>query len=409
MSNYKDQILSFASSTKNYLWIFLKGDVLEDLLDYFELLLLKNKTVEIFLDESAQAHLKANSKLFFKTLNLRAKGLVISTCSITGELQVALIKDFETILRIDGDGLSQSSLREKSGELEWVDLESVVTNSELFKVSEQDPFFYINIGKTTLLKGEGLEYSWASSNVGDLNLNGKSLGGSRGEQSVTLETSQLLIIEAENAVQKQVRYIHVLDGLEINYDLEYLNPVSKQFVSLKQKSNYPNVFGVTHNCTLRLTWDCSMADKALIKPFDNTKKQGSHEFLVEDSFNITIRAEREGYEKSIDIVVQSFPIPIMEKEFIQVDSFEKKYLKDYRAEILTYLENNKRTDDLRADLRSQEQNILSRWENISLPLFPDRKEIQKINLSVFDRLSEYYQSKPKISKVIKSLKKLNEI
>ena len=260
---------------------------------------------------------------------------------------------------------------------------------------------------------------WKSNNASAVEIDGLGVVPTSGEQSVKILDDTIINVRASN--QKQVKIkslaIKVLKQLNIDYEVMFLNPASKQFVSLEQEDS-SGVYGVTQGSKIKLVWNIAQADEVKIRPFDLSEKSGEYVFHPNGTTEIDIQASLQGNVKKTRIIIHEFPMPIFSHALISV---EDKYLpsiefeaRDLRAKALDfldkkgYLNNDKFTEEMRGKAASNEKELMGIYEKLNFQEFYDAHAIPKLNDKIKTRLKSYFKDQPSVISMINSIRNYYE-
>lgn len=94
---------------------------------------------------------------------------------------------------------------------------------------------------------------------------------------VQILENTILILTATNKKQqfKRAIFLKAIENIQIDFDIQFLNPASKKFVSLKTDEDTEGVFGITKGQQVKLLWNVNHADQVKIDPFNFDQKKGS--------------------------------------------------------------------------------------------------------------------------------------
>ena len=285
------------------------------------------------------------------------------------------------------------------------DLHRQFTSSELSQeflreVDDVDVFFEAENAR--VFKNGTNVIRWEVKNATEVNISGLGDVAAKGEQTITLLKDTVLVLKALNSTQTRSKTlsIHLIKELAIEYDLEFLNPASKEYSSLK-KDNASHVYGVHGRHKIRLSWNIPEAEKVLVQPFGATKKSGTRHFMPSGIQKIRISAWVQEREKHLDIVVQEYPIDLLHDRFIEI---EEEFLPSMQvtsvnyAQKLTEFLNQKNVLDTSASLQkirdeAQErgEQLYKQFERIGFDKVYEVHDPQSLGEMTQNRLKSYFK------------------
>jgi len=322
----------------------------------------KNVAVELFFPQSSVYHIESQAFLLNKIYKLRVEGASIYALS-DGEYNTNLICliDFKKILVVNSKNGSTTHF-EKS-EKEFIKNEALFDQNDEQKIEYREEADDIKINFTVdnpiVIENTSTKIRWDVRNADKVEIDGIGSVPSKGSKTVTILDDTILNIRASNQRQRKIKSlaIHTIKQLHVDYDVQFLNPASKQFVSLKEDKE-TGVFGITKGNKVKLVWNVENADEVEIMPFNLKDKSGEHIFYPEDSMEINIRAGLQGNLKNTRIIIHEFPVPVFSHSFIDIkDKFLPNVefeVKDLRPRAFDFLgEKNMSYDQFTTEMRSK--------------------------------------------------------
>ena len=406
--------LAFISKTKKHLTVYLGVNFDEQVIDYLEFLASKKVSIQLLIDKKSHDFLLAQPLILHRLLSIRSDDLtILGKKNEILQYEVAVIKDFDNVLITTTDSSFFSQLSEQKGGQVCRDFNSFISDSSLYRSTNEAIDLFIELSHDVVSIGSTIGLNWQSNNTTEVEVQGNKIATSSGSIKFEVFEDTILVITGRIALRRFTKklFVRVLNGLAIKYDLEYQNPISKEFVSLKKDSNYPNVFGVAHASFVRFSWVIETADQVSIQPWGHTKKVDTYLFQVNEKMEVVINATLGGTKETIVVTIQQFPVPLFEGRFIKriegVNMNKEAVFRDYRGEMIEMTSNSLR--GLRTDrVKQSRASALDLYEKLSFSSFYKRNEVRGLNLLVLDRLINFYRSKSKIKAVIESIKKYYE-
>jgi hypothetical protein len=406
--------LFFIAKPQKYLTVYLGVHFDEEVIDYLEFLSSKRVSIQLLIDQKSDDFLLAHPSILHRLLSIRSGDLMIVVNNKESiQYEVAVIKDFDNVL-ITADATNFfSQLSEEKGGQVCRDFNSFISESSVYRSTVQAIDLFVELSHDVVSIGSTIGLNWQSNNATEVLVQGKKTASCTGSFKLELFEDTVLVITGRIGLRsfRKTLFVRVLNGLAITYDLEYQNPISKEFVSLKKESNYPNVFGVSHGSFVKFSWEIETADKVNIQPWGYTRKVGAYLFQVNEKVEVVINAVLGDTKETLVVTVQQFPVPVFEGQFIKriegVNLNREVIYRDYRSEMMELTASSLRK--LRTDsVKKSQASALNLYDKLSFRSFYKRNEVRGLNLLVLNRLINFYRSESKIKAVIESIKKYYE-
>jgi len=260
---------------------------------------------------------------------------------------------------------------------------------------------------------------WEVKNANYVNIDGIGRVSNFGEKRITILADTFLIIRASNDQQKKVKSIRIraIEKLDVAYEIQFRNPISKKFVSLDE-TEYPGVFGVSKGTEVKLLWSAIEAESVKVKPFGFSQNQGEHQFEMTGSIEIKIEARLRNKIKVERILIYEFPVAIFTPKLIKIDqkfTFERKFqISDDRFWCLdSYLDNKSyRFKDVMSERMESamkvKRRLLTTVHGGNFQDFYEKNKVQNLNSRVKQRLLGYFKDNQNIYSAISSMKTYDE-
>jgi len=284
-----------------------------------------------------------------------------------------------------------------------------------YREDDQDIKISFTADNGYVIKNNPTRIHWNVTRATYIEMDGIGEVPATGSKTITVLNDTIINIRASNQKQKKVKSLNIntINQLVIDYDVQFLNPASKKFCSLKQEDNN-GVFGITKGNKVKLVWQVDHADEVEIKPFGSTEKRGEHIFAVNEVLEITIVAKiRHGKTKNTRIIIHEFPVSVFTQKLIAIDErFLPKIefqVKDMRMEAYSFLREKGylKFNDVTARLRKQtlacEQELRSMYHRHNFRSFYQTHSIADLNKLIKDRLLYYFRDKPSILSIVNRL------
>ena len=138
----------------------------------------------------------------------------------------------------------------------------------------------IKSDEATLFKGKSTGITWAVEHAESVKIEGIGKVERVGNLPVKVLDDTILVIRASNRNQEKCRaiFLKTIASIEIAYDIQFLNPASKEYVSLKTEDLNDGVFGVSRGSKVKLLWNVGHTEEVIISPFNIRASRGEHIF-----------------------------------------------------------------------------------------------------------------------------------
>ena len=254
---------------------------------------------------------------------------------------------------------------------------------------------------------------WEVTNATHVAIDGIGEVADSGQKTITFLNDTILKLKATHGSQKKIKSLKVntISEFKIGYEVQFRNPSSNEFVAMNE-SQHAGVFGIAKGYDVRLTWNVAHADTVNVKPFGFYENQGSHIFNSDGSIEINIEAKFRGRNKNQKILIYSFPTPIFERKFINLNQNTLKEMEisidDFRIKALHYLKDSDNNhfrdymDEMDNKYKSLKSTLLQKMEGTDFNEFYEQHSIPKLFKNRKSILLNYFKSDPKIVDNIES-------
>ncbi len=415
--NFNPELVLSMEDAKTSLKVYVHGNLQEANIKLLSRLCADGKVIDLFLSRRTMEGLKKDGLTFLKLHQLWNEGVNIYTADKEiPYCESAVMLDYNRLLV---KWKTSDELEEYDSNSDvFKDLHRQFTSSELSQeflreVDDVDVFFEAENAR--VFKNGTNVIRWEVKNATEVNISGLGDVAAKGEQTITLLKDTVLVLKASNSTQTRSKTlsIHLIKELAIEYDLEFLNPASKEYSSLK-KDNASHVYGVHGGHKIRLSWNIPEAEKVLVEPFGATKKSGTRHFMPSGIQKIRISAWVQEREKHLDIVVQEYPIDLLHDRFIEI---EEEFLPSMQvtsvnyAQKLTEFLNQKNVLDTSASLQkirdeAQErgEQLYKQFERFGFDKVYEVHDPQSLGEMTQNRLKSYFKDRPSVLKMLDSIR-----
>jgi hypothetical protein len=406
-------------SVKLYVGEHLDGELIEECARSVK----RKVAVAIYFSDTIVGEIEEQPFIISKLYQLRDSGASIYDVSDFDNTKSFICQiDFETTLEIDliDDGRASYF---KNGESLYNTYQRLFDKTDHenveFRTEQDDIVLSFNVDSPIVIEGTSITIHWKTNNASVVEIDGLGTVSDSGQQSLRILDDTIINIRASNQRQVKIKSlsINVIKQLSIDYDVQFFNPASKQYVSIKEESS-SGVYGVTQGNKIKLVWDVEEAENVSIAPFDIVEKSGEHTFHANGTSEINIKANLQGNLKMTRIIIHEFPMPIFNHKLIAVDDkflpnieFEAKDLRNKAVDFLDkkgYLKYDKFTEELRGKAISYEKELISLYEDANFQEFYNSHSIPKLNEKIKTRLKSYFKEQPSVTSMIDSMRNYYE-
>ena len=393
---------------------YLEEGLSVDLLEYLGDCLTRDVACDIFLSKLELQRIDSDVFLLNHLLKLRKLGAFIySSESSKGPNKILCFKDYEIIYASTGSHESFAEIFINDKEFNQ-NLNFFKVQEPEYRVESDDITVEFLAESNTVCERTATKIFWEVTNATQVTIEGIGKVASSGQKTITFLNDTILRLKATDGSQKKIKSIKIntISEFKIEYEIQFRNPSSKEFVSMKE-SQYPGVFGIAKDYDIRLIWKTAHADKVNIRPFGFCENEGTHVFESDGSIEINIEAKFRNITKSKKILIYSFPIPVFERKHIKINENILQKLKinidDLRTQNLHFLKesdtNNFRDymDKMYIKSKSLESALLKKMERADFKKFYERHSIPKLLKNRKSTLLNHFKSDVKIIDKIKSL------
>jgi hypothetical protein len=281
--------------------------------------------------------------------------------------------------------------------------------------TQQDINIFFGAENGRVLQDSSTQIFWEVSNAESIHISGIGEVPNTGHKRVTVFKDTVLVLQSRNGdqVRRKSLVIRVIEGLKIDYDLEFRNPASKEFSSLKNEQSC-GVFGVHRGHRLRLSWNIPEAEEVLVEPFGKRSNSGSVEFMPNGIQKIRIRVWLQGKETTQEVVVQEYPVDLIYDRFVDI---EEKYLpsmkisaKNHFQDMSAYLEKQNLLDpplyllEIKRKSEEQARSLSALSKRFSFEEFYLENDLGELSRMTQKRLKAYFRDKPKVLEMLNSIR-----
>jgi hypothetical protein len=399
--------------------VYLNYPVNNDLIEILNSALQRALVIDLVLSDSTVKKVEQNPFILKSLFQLRNKGLNIYQTDAS-----SFFEDCSIIIQTD---FKDSLLIKRDFQLEKL---SKVPFKTIFEeiVNKQKNHFHTDIGSikasffaanNILFRGSKTDINWEVSNSENVRISGIGEVIEKSSKSVQVLEDTVLVLTASNKKQhfKKALFLKAIENMHIKYDVLFLNPASKKYVSLNTEEKNHGVFGVSRGQKIKLIWSVENAEQVQISPFNVVQNAGNHIFNIEGSIAITIQASLQDQHASERIIIHEYPMPVFTEKFVNIDSdFLSKMefkMHHYSRKASQYLDQSQLSNaegfnkEIYKEIKNQEKKLIALSTELSFSNFYREHSIEKMNKSVLNRLKAYFKDQPDVVKMINLLKKTN--
>ncbi|MCR9249855.1 MAG: hypothetical protein NXI20_05500 [bacterium] len=408
MSSSTDYITSQFLNADHSIRVYLCNENHIDLLSNLIKQLERKVSIEIILSDTIGGLITKDVFLLNKIFELRKNGASIFQQNHDEGLDSFTIIDFNRFLIYNPDNDS------------WTDVADGITETEdwFYNVIQKEKEFYSDSNDIEIqfyssdrksIRHQISSIHWSSKNADKVEITGLGEVSKEGQQSIQLVDDTILKLHAYKGDEVKIKAIkiEVFEEVEIGYQLQFLNPSSKKFVTLEEQDEN-GIYGVAATHRLKLIWEVKGANNTVVEPFNVTGNSGEHEFIPDGSIEITINTESHNTRKKKRLIVQTFPQPILEKYEIPVKAefqFPEKFEFPNRHQRLSdKFGQYPDKEELKERIAASESKIWDLYGNMEFGKFYQKHSITALNKHVISRIKTYFEAQPQVRDIIDAIK-----
>lgn len=359
-------ISSVLSSVRQTFTVYIRSGLSIDLLKKFIDLLDQGISVEILIEEENSSSLRQDPSLFHHCGKFVDKGGSIILVACNEPVNAFFLIDYKSVCFV-----SPSSAKRQYDEIQHKEyliktrryIEGLKNRGSSYLQDAGDISIHLEANTDIIKMGESVQISWNVKGATEVSIHGIGPVAAHGTTPVVLYDNTIIKIKARNSRHTQVRtfYVRVFGDVEINYDLGFLNPVTKQYSSLVNAENYPDVFGIMKGHSVQFNWEVNEAETVSIRPFNLKEKKGTHTFSPASSFDIEIEAHGNGQTVLRRIQINLFPVPVFHEKKHRVN--DRWYTQEYTFS-LPDVGSRLKEEHLSGILKNAEERYASMGERV---------------------------------------------
>ena len=384
-----------------------------DLLEQLGKCLKREIACDIYVSKRGLEKTESDAFLLIHLLKLRKLGASIYLSESTeGLSKILCFKDHEMIYVLQEDHENFEELH--TADQGFDEYLNYFTSAEPeYRLEPDDITIEFLSESNTVYERTATKIFWEVTNATHVAIDGIGEVADSGQKTITFLNDTILKLKATHGSQKKIKSLKVntISEFKIGYEVQFRNPSSNEFVAMNE-SQYAGVFGIAKGYDVRLTWEVAHADTVNVKPFGFYENQGSHIFNSDGSIEINIEAKFRGKSKNQKILICSFPTPVFERKFIDLNPNILKELEinidDVRNKALHYLKGSDNNqfrdymDEMDNKYRSLKSTLLQKMEGTDFNQFYEQHSIPKLFKKRKSTLLNYFKSDPKIVDNIES-------
>jgi hypothetical protein len=405
-------ILNAFHQCKTALSIYLDLSIDKALLEILISAIQRGLAVDLILSEDCAQKIVQNPFLLKNLFELRTKGLNIFHSSST-----ALSDGKEYIVQTDFKNtfILKSDLKtEEISNTPFASFFDAITAHEKNRFHPDDADISVTFAadNQTLFKNSTTTINWEVDNAEEVKISGMGEVEIKATKNIQVLEDTILTLTASNKKQqfKKAIFLKTINNIEIRYDIKFLNPASKKFVSLKTNEDTEGVFGISKGQKVKLIWEVLNAEEVLIAPFNLNKKSGAHVFRPGGSLEINIKASLQGKTTTERIIIHEYPMPVfthhlidIKEDFVSRSEFQYQNYRDKAYHFIEQkglLNNDKINEQIKAKIKNQEKDLMGLYDQITFNDFYKEHSVKRMNDSILGRLRFYFKEKPQVLKMI---------
>ena len=395
--------------------MYLEEVLSVDLLEQLGKCLRREIACDIYVSKQGLEKTESDAFLLIHLLKLRKLGasIYLSESGDTGN-KILCFKDHEMIYALDDahEDFADIHFKDKGFD-EYLNYFTSVEPE--YRMERDDITIEFLSESNTVYERTATKIFWEVTNATHVTIEGIGEVEASGQKTITFLKDTILKLRASNGDQKKINSLKVstISEFKIGYEVQFRNPSSNEFVMMNE-SEHAGVFGIAKGYDIRLTWNVAHADTVNVKPFGFYENQGAHIFNSDGSLEINIEAKFRGASKNQKILIYSFPTPVFERKFINLNENTLKGMKlsidDVRIKALHYLKDTDHNhfrnymDEMDIQFMSLKSALLQKMKGSNFNEFYERHSIPKLFKTRKSTLLNYFKEDAKIIDNIKSIK-----
>lgn len=403
--------------SKRTVRIYVSDEVQTDFFEECLRTLHRQVVMDFYFSKACILEIEAQPFVLNKLFELKARGATVYVAN-----ESDLNAKYKWICQIDFKSTVALNANELLTELEFSHTEGIFNSihqkSSEYRVSNSAIKAEFESQSYNVIRGKSTTISWNVKEADSVRIDGIGEISSSGKKVVQVLDNTLLTLKASNRKESKFKaiYLRAIESLEINFDVLFLNPASKKFVSLKTEDDSDGVFGVSKDHKIKVVWNVPHAETVEVQPFGINTKSGAFSFMPDGTSEINIRASLQEQVVNQRIIIHQYPMPILKEELVNIKSDfynESKFsYKDIRRQAYLFI-NDKRTldslEELKAKVSEQEKILLDKFKNLNFNKFYEEHSISKLNNTILGRLKEYFSDRPEVKKMLDTLQQYEDV
>ncbi len=394
--------------------LYLEIGLSVDLLEQLGKCLRREIACDIYLSKLGFKRIESDALILIHLLELRKLGAFIYLSERADGLnKILCFKDFEIIYTLADDQKNFTEIHTSDKEFEQSLIFFTSVEPE-YRLEPDDITVEFFIESNTVYERTATKIFWEVTNATHVTIEGIGEVEPSGQKTITFLNDTILKLRATHGDQKKIKSLKVstINEFKIEYEIQFRNPASNEFVAMNE-SRHAGVFGIAKGYDIRLTWKVTHADTVNVRPFGFYENEGAHIFNSDGSLEINIEAKFRGKIINKKILIYSFPIPVFERKFINLNENILKKMEinidDFRTKTLHYLRENDNNnfrdymDEMDNRFKLIKYDLLQKMERANFINFYERNSIPKLLKTRKSTLLNYFRSDAKIIDNIKSL------
>ena len=372
--------------TRHQISLYLEEVLSVDLLEQLGKCLRREIACDIYLSKLGLEKTELDAFILIHLLKLRKLGASIYLSeSGEGLHKILCFKDHDMIyvLQEDHENFEELHTTDKGFD-EYLNYFTSVEPE--YRLEPDDITIEFLSESNTVYERTATKIFWEVTNATHVTIDGIGEVADSGQKTITFLNDTILKLKATHGSQKKIKSLKVntISEFKIGYEVQFRNPSSNEFVAMNE-SQHAGVFGIAKGYDVRLTWNVAHADTVNVKPFGFYENQGSHIFNSDGSIEINIEAKFRGRNKNQKILIYSFPTPIFERKFINLNQNTLKEMEisidDFRIKALHYLKDSDNNhfrdymDEMDNKYKSLKSTLLQKMEGTDFNEFYEQHSI----------------------------------
>jgi hypothetical protein len=395
--------------------LYLEEVLSVNLLEQLGKCLRREIACDIYLSELGLERTESDAFILFHLLKLRKleASIFLSESGVTSN-KILCFKDHEMIYALtEGhEGFVEIHFTDKGFDKYLNYFTSVGPE---YRLERDDISIEFLSESNTVYERTATKIFWEVTNATHITIEGIGEVAASGQKTITFLNDTILKLKAIHGDQKKIKSLKVstINEFKIGYEVQFRNPSSNEFVAMNE-SQHAGVFGIAKGYDIRLIWKVAHADTVNVKPFGFYENEGTHIFNSDGSLEINIEAKFRGRSKNQKILIYSFPTPVFERKFINVNENTLKEMEisidDFRIKALHYLKDSDNNhfrdymDEMDSKYKSLKSALLQKMEGADFNQFYERHSIPKLSKTRKSTLLNYFKSDAKIVDNIESIR-----